>query len=108
MAYLPQLRILHVYTVAGDRKADVVRCVAGIVPGDIETFVDVVAVHLGGLLNIPAAAARSMLDIDLGDEQDCKPIGCGGGDATIELRAFARLTAAGIAAQLADLARSAA
>lgn len=105
MAFIPQLKITEPRAKAKDPShPDVYRLVAGICPQDIEQFVGLVAVFLAPMIDRTPTEARGMIDVDLGDEQDCRPIGQGTGiEAAAELRAFARIVAAGVAAQFPEL-----
>lgn len=105
MAYLS---IVHI-TDRAIPERDHIRSVAGVAARDIERFMSMVAVHLAGLLNLPAQVVRARLDFDLGDEVDCKPIGTGlRAEADLELRAYAHGVASALAPSFADLARGAA
>lgn len=106
MAYLSILRITTKRD--ADGNADVLRNVAGLAVTDIPQFLGCVAFHLAGPLGRTPTEARALLDFDLGDEVECKPLTLGREVDELEFRAFARGVAFAIAAQLADLRRSAA
>ncbi len=105
MAYLSILRITTKRD--ADGNADVLRNVAGVSVADIPQFLGCVAFHLSGLLNRTPTEARALLDFDLGDEVECKPLSLGREADKLELRGVAHRVAYAIAPVLTD-ARSAA